>query len=446
MRRGKANIKKSSSSVFPEYKKVKNDNNNEEKPGTSNIASAPLSEPQLSTQSIENTYSELNKYQYKKKPHIKIQYEEDPPPKMEASGLWEPPKWREFLVNLRNMRANNDAPVDSMGCHMSMDLNASPEVYRYQSLISLMLSSQTKDQVTFAAMERLRKRGLTIDSVLEMSDEELGNLIYPVGFWKTKVKYIKKTTQTLKEQYNGDIPDSAEKLCKLTGVGPKMAHICMKVAWNKITGIGVDTHVHRISNRIGWVKKPTSTPEDTRRALETWIPYELWSEVNHLMVGFGQTICLPIGPMCHECLNNDICPSSGLGRKSPKKTPIKDDKTTKASPAKDIKTEVTEDNEGEIGRQVNIEEIKSQKKKITHKKEPDPDLYDFKIDAKTEISKKKFQANNQKKKTNNKRKLESSENNMNDNVSPSDKELKEVVKSKSPRVKVTTNELQDESG
>ncbi|XP_031765355.2 endonuclease III-like protein 1 isoform X2 [Galleria mellonella] len=242
---------------------------------------------------------------------------------METKGLWEPPNWKEFLVNLRIMRSNNDAPVDSMGCHMSMDENAPPKVYRYQSLISLMLSSQTKDQVTFAAMERLRARGLTIDNILNMSDEELGQLIYPVGFWKTKVKYIKKTTQTLKDQYNSDIPDSVEKLCKLTGVGPKMAHICMKVAWNTVTGIGVDTHVHRISNRIGWVKKPTTTPEDTRKALETWLPFELWSEVNNLMVGFGQTICLPISPICNECLNRDICPSSGKGRKSPnKKTPV----------------------------------------------------------------------------------------------------------------------------
>lgn len=137
-----------------------------------------------------------------------------------------------------------------------------------------------------------------------------------------------------------------------------MAHICMLVAWNKVTGIGelyslvpdklvfelrlgdliifcstgVDTHVHRISNRIGWVKKTTNTPEDTRKALQTWLPFELWSEVNHLLVGFGQTLCLPIGPMCHECLNRDICPSSGKGRKSPKKTPLKNVKA-------EIKTE-----------------------------------------------------------------------------------------------------------
>ncbi|CAG4975535.1 unnamed protein product [Colias eurytheme] len=290
----------------------------------------------------------LDKFKFEKKPHVKIEFEKESPTK-EEKGLWEPPHWKEFLINLRNMRANNDAPVDSMGCHMCMDEEAPPKVIRYQSLISLMLSSQTKDQVTFAAMERLRKRGLTVDSVLAMSDEELGKLIYPVGFWKTKVKYIKKTTQTLKEQYDGDIPDSVDKLCKLTGVGPKMAHICMKVAWDKITGIGVDTHVHRISNRIGWVKKPTPTPEDTRKALQSWLPFELWSEVNHLMVGFGQTICLPIGPNCEECLNNDICPSKHLARKSPKKTP------TKVNDNNVIKEEPTSDSEDITNTKLSVE-------------------------------------------------------------------------------------------
>ncbi|XP_026324918.1 endonuclease III homolog isoform X2 [Hyposmocoma kahamanoa] len=299
----------------------------------------------------------LSQFKFEKRPHIKIAFENDPPVKEpKLPGLWEPPHWRDFLLNLRNMRSNNDAPVDSMGCHMSMDLDAAPEVIRYQSLVSLMLSSQTKDQVTFAAMKRLRVRGLTVENVLKMSDEELGQLIYPVGFWKTKIKYIKKTTEILKEQYNGDIPDSVEKLCKLPGVGPKMAHICMKVAWNRVTGIGVDTHVHRISNRIGWVKKPTSTPEDTRKALETWLPFDLWSEVNHLMVGFGQTICLPIGPMCYECLNNDICPSRDLARKTPKKTP-------KKSPVKEEKNQVL----GLLDVKKELDLDKSPRKKVTRK-------------------------------------------------------------------------------
>ncbi|XP_072931706.1 uncharacterized protein Nthl1 [Epargyreus clarus] len=302
---------------------------------------------------------DLSMFKFEKKPHVKIEFEKDSPEKdkEDSKGLWEPANWREFLVNLRNMRSNNDAPVDTMGCHMAMDENAPPQVMRYQSLVALMLSSQTKDQVTFAAMERLRERGLTVDNVLSMSDEELGKLIYPVGFWKTKVKYIKKTTQTLKDQYDGDIPDSVDKLCKLTGVGPKMAHICMQVAWNKTTGIGVDTHVHRISNRIGWVKKPTPTPEDTRKALQSWLPFDLWSEVNHLMVGFGQTICQPVSPMCHECLNRDICPSSGMGCKSPKKkSPMK----------QDIKVEIKE--EQTFSEDDNITAAKPTKRKVTPNK------------------------------------------------------------------------------
>ncbi|XP_045485639.1 endonuclease III-like protein 1 [Pieris rapae] len=314
----------------------------------------------------ETITSDLNEYKFEKKPHIKIEFEENSPKKQVPEGLWEPSNWQEFLLNLRNMRANHDAPVDTMGCHMCMDENASPKEIRYQSLISLMLSSQTKDQVTFAAMERLKQRGLTVDNILAMSDEELGTLIYPVGFWKTKVKYIKKTTQTLKEQYNSDIPDSAEKLCKLNGVGPKMAHICMKVAWNKVTGIGVDTHVHRISNRIGWVKNPTATPEDTRKALQSWLPFELWSEVNHLMVGFGQTICLPIGPNCDECLNKDICPSR-LIKKSPKKTPTK--KIGEKDEEKPLSTEKTPKKSPQI-----LPKLKIEKSPINLKRPKSPTL------------------------------------------------------------------------
>ncbi|KAL4710288.1 hypothetical protein ACJJTC_011542 [Scirpophaga incertulas] len=320
-----------------------------------------------------NFISTLNKYKFQKRSHITIEFEHDSPIK-ESKGLWEPPKWKDFLLNLKIMRSNNDAPVDTMGCHMTIDENALPEVMRYQTLIALMLSSQTKDQVTFAAMERLRARGLTVDNILNISDEELGKLIYPVGFWKTKVKYIKKTTQTLKDIYKGDIPDSVEKLCQLSGVGPKMAHICMKVAWNKVTGIGVDTHVHRISNRIGWVKETTGTPEDTRKSLQNWLPFELWSEVNHLMVGFGQTICLPINPMCHECLNNDICPSSEKGQKS-QKISLKHKSNTmnsldennkdmnQTSSKKKIKKEIdnTKLSETADAKEVDLKQVKTQK-------------------------------------------------------------------------------------
>ncbi|CAM4605446.1 unnamed protein product [Lepidochelys olivacea] len=223
---------------------------------------------------------------------------------------WEPGNWKQQLDNIREMRRNKDAPVDQMGAEKCFDTSAPPEVMRYQVLLSLMLSSQTKDQVTSAAMSRLREHGLTVDNILQTDDVTLGQLIYPVGFWKNKVKYIKQTTAILKQQYGSDVPSTIAELMNLPGVGPKMAHLLMDIAWNNVTGIGVDTHVHRISNRLKWVKKETKTPEETRAALEDWLPRDLWSEINWLLVGFGQQICLPVNPRCKECLNRDVCPAA----------------------------------------------------------------------------------------------------------------------------------------
>ncbi|CAH1388421.1 unnamed protein product [Nezara viridula] len=251
----------------------------------------------------------------RKRKSVKVSYSNDQD--MIKKDKWEPENWNIVLDNIREMRKDMVAPVDTMGCDVNNDLNLTPEVRRYQVLISLMLSSQTKDEVNFAAMERLRDHGLTVDNILNTDDDTLGKLIYPVGFWKTKVKYIKETTKILKQKYNCDIPKTVEELCSLTGVGPKMAHLAMNCGWGVITGIGVDTHVHRISNRLGWVQKLTKTPEATRIALESWLPKDLWKEVNHLLVGFGQTICKPVKPDCSNCRNKAICPASQV--KSTKK-------------------------------------------------------------------------------------------------------------------------------
>lgn len=138
---------------------------------------------------------------------------------------------------------------------------------------------------------------------------------------QNKTRFIKEMSQILIDQYGGDIPNSIEGLLKLPGVGTKMAHLCMRSAWNIVTGIGVDTHVHRIANWLKWVPKETKCPEDTRQALEKWLPYELWDEVNHLLVGFGQTICTPRFPRCNDCSNAPICPARG--QQKIRNTPIK---------------------------------------------------------------------------------------------------------------------------
>ncbi|XP_051695485.1 endonuclease III-like protein 1 isoform X2 [Oryctolagus cuniculus] len=135
------------------------------------------------------------------------------------------------------MRSGRDAPVDQLGVEHCYDASAPPKVRRYQVLLSLMLSSQTKDQVTAGAMQRLRARGLTLDSVLQMDDDTLGRLIYPVGFWRSKVRYIKQTSAILQQRYGGDIPASVAELVALPGVGPKMAHLAMAVAWGTVSGI-----------------------------------------------------------------------------------------------------------------------------------------------------------------------------------------------------------------
>ncbi|XP_067859567.1 endonuclease III-like protein 1 [Heptranchias perlo] len=228
----------------------------------------------------------------------------------DKTAKWEPKDWKEQLDNIREMRKGRDAPVDHMGAEQCFDKTAAPEVMRYQVLLSLMLSSQTKDHVTFAAMKQLRDHGLTVENILKMEDKTLGELIYPVGFWRSKVKYIKQTTAILREQYDDDIPSSVSDLLKLPGVGPKMAHLIMKLAWDKVSGISVDTHVHRIANRLRWTEKETRTPEKSRLALEDWMPRDLWSETNWLLVGFGQQICLPVNPRCAGCLNRDICPTA----------------------------------------------------------------------------------------------------------------------------------------
>ncbi|XP_063976756.1 endonuclease III-like protein 1 [Diachasmimorpha longicaudata] len=231
-----------------------------------------------------------------------------------GNNKWMPNNWEKTLEFIKEMRKHNTAPVDEMGCHKCSDEKASPPIFRFQSLLALMLSSQTKDQVTHAAMERLKTYGCTPDLLVKTPDDVLGKLIYPVSFYKRKVQYIKKTSEILLRDYNGDIPDTIEGLCALPGVGPKMGHICMQVAWNQVTGIGVDTHVHRICNRLHWVEKQAKTPEDTRKQLEEWLPKPLWTEINHLLVGFGQEICLPQHPKCGDCLNKSLCPFAKKGK------------------------------------------------------------------------------------------------------------------------------------
>lgn len=210
---------------------------------------------------------------------------------------------------MRTSGTAQNAAVDTMGCERLAQDEVSPKVKRYHTLTALMLSSQTKDTTNAIAMKRLQtelptfmegaEKGLTLENILAVDPKLLNELIWVVGFHNNKTKYIKATAEILRDEYRGDVPDTIEGLMSLPGVGPKMAYLCLSTAWGRTEGIGVDVHVHRITNLWGWHK--TRGPEETRMALQAWLPRELWHEINWLLVGLGQTICLPVGRKCGEC-------------------------------------------------------------------------------------------------------------------------------------------------
>ncbi|KAJ0398370.1 hypothetical protein ATCC90586_000707 [Pythium insidiosum] len=234
-----------------------------------------------------------------------------------------PEDWETVLSGIKEMRAAQVADVDVAGAEVFFDDAAFPaHVTRFHVLVSALLSSQTKDPVNAAAMRRLTEHGLTVDKMLEIDEHELAQLLRPVGFFNNKAKYIKQVARILKDRAAErgddvvDIPDTFEDLVALPGIGPKMAHLIMSCAWKTTVGICVDTHVHRISNRLGWAKTWNRTnpkaqdPEKTRKELEAWLPREHWGPINVLLVGFGQTVCLPRGPKCDGCKVSHLCPSA----------------------------------------------------------------------------------------------------------------------------------------
>ncbi|XP_061374626.1 endonuclease III homolog 1, chloroplastic-like [Gastrolobium bilobum] len=226
-----------------------------------------------------------------------------------------PPHWEKILEGIRKMRCSADAPVDTMGCGKAGE-TLPPKERRFSVLVSSLLSSQTKDHVNHGAIQRLLQNGLlTADAINNADEETIKKLIYPVGFYTRKATNLKKIANICLMKYDGDIPSSIEQLLLLPGIGPKMAYLVMNCGWNNVQGICVDTHVHRICNRLGWVsrlgtKQKTSTPEETREALQRWLPREEWDPINPLLVGFGQTICTPLRPRCGECTINELCPSA----------------------------------------------------------------------------------------------------------------------------------------
>ena len=171
-------------------------------------------------------------------------------------------------------------------------------------LISCLLSLRTKDETTAAAFARLQQRAKTPEEILAVPEEELAQIIYPVGFYNNKAKTLHEVCYALIHDYKGIVPDTVDELIKLNGVGRKTANLVVTLGYN-LPGICVDTHVHRISNRWGYIQ--TKTPEETESALRKKLPKEYWIQYNDLLVTFGQNLCVPVSPKCSQCKLFHLC-------------------------------------------------------------------------------------------------------------------------------------------
>ncbi len=179
----------------------------------------------------------------------------------------------------------------------------------FRILIACVLSLRTKDQTTAEASRRLFSLASDPSNMLRLSRRRIERAIYPVGFYRTKAKQIHEICRRLLTEYDGRVPDSLEELLTLKGVGRKTANLVVTVGFGK-PGICVDTHVHRISNRWGYVK--TKTPEDTEQALRRKLPRRYWITFNDLLVPFGQNLCQPVSPYCSRCKLVKYCDQVGV--------------------------------------------------------------------------------------------------------------------------------------
>jgi endonuclease-3 len=181
----------------------------------------------------------------------------------------------------------------------------------FKVLISCLLSLRTKDEVTHEAASRLFARADTAQDLLVLSADEIARIIYPVGFYQTKAGYILGICRNLLERYKGQVPREMDELLTLPGVGRKTANLVVTIG-HGLPGICVDTHVHRITNRWGYVE--TRTPHETEFALRERLPGRYWIEFNDLLVTFGQNFCVPISPYCSRCRLGRSCARNGVQR------------------------------------------------------------------------------------------------------------------------------------
>jgi endonuclease-3 len=182
----------------------------------------------------------------------------------------------------------------------------------FQILIATLLSARTQDATTHAASTRLFRRARTPRTMARLSVKEIETLIYPVSFYRNKARHVKACCEMLVERFHGRVPSTMEELVALPGVGRKTANLVLILGFKSVRNICVDTHVHRISNRLGWVR--TKLPEETEQALYRNTAQRWWPYINLYLVTWGQNVCRPVYPRCGDCVISADCRRIGVER------------------------------------------------------------------------------------------------------------------------------------
>ncbi len=209
------------------------------------------------------------------------------------------------------MRALAQA-IDGLELPAVEKISESQEDDPFQVLIATLLSARTQDATTFAASTRLFSVARTPRAVAALSVKAIERLIYPVSFYRHKARHVKETCRILVDDFSSRVPTTMEELLVLPGVGRKTANLVLILAFKSQGNICVDTHVHRIANRLAWIA--TTTPDETEQALYRVAPATWWPLINLYLVTWGQNVCRPVYPRCGDCVLESLCPKVGVAR------------------------------------------------------------------------------------------------------------------------------------
>ena len=263
-------------------------------------------------------------------------------------------KFESDFKKILKLRNEVSAPVDTQGLSSCIEQcnNKDRKLMKFQGLVSLMLSPQTKDNVTYETTKKLLENGLTIDNIIKISQEDLVQIIFKVSFHNVKAKNIKKLAEKLRNEYDDDAPETLEEIIKFPGIGRKIGLLYLKECCENLTGIAVDTHIHKIANRLKWINN-TKEPDETSLELEKIVDKKYWNNINRVLVGFGQEICKSVNPLCEECCS--LCKDCPYYKDIISKKKNKKEKSKSKSKDKSIKKQSKEKKKSQKKRKKKIE-------------------------------------------------------------------------------------------